>query len=169
MPLPVEVRHVVPVLLHQQLAAVRGFNPLFEDSAPHDFETLHALRIAFKRLRYATSTFTDVLGPTSAHFIMELKTVQDHLGRLNDVVVFEERLAKYAGKGKKALDLPALERRARRCAAKHHIAALRQSVDEIQSQRAEASVRRAAGAAVGRAWDAAQSLLPRQSKKSAEC
>jgi CHAD domain-containing protein len=108
-PLPIEVRHVVPVLLHQQLAAVRGFNPLFEEGAPHDFETLHALRIAFKRLRYATSAFTDVLGPSSATFITELKSVQDHLGRLNDVVVFEERLAKYAGKGKKALDLPALD------------------------------------------------------------
>lgn len=108
-PLPVEVRHVVPVLLHQQLAAVRGFNPLFEEGAPHDFETLHALRIAFKRLRYATTAFTDVLGPTSASFVTELKSVQDHLGRLNDVVVFEERLAKYAGKGKKSLDLPGLD------------------------------------------------------------
>jgi CHAD domain-containing protein len=108
-PLPVEVRHVVPVLLHQQLAAVRGFNPLFEDGGNHDYETLHALRIAFKRLRYATSAFTDVLGPTATTFITELKSVQDHLGRLNDVVVFEARLAKYAGKGKKALDIPALD------------------------------------------------------------
>lgn len=109
MPMPVEVRHLVPVLLHQQLAAVRGFNPLFEtDSAP-DYGMLHALRIAFKRLRYATGAFSDVLGPTSAGFIAALKPVQDHLGRLNDVVVFEKRLAKYAGRGKKALDQPALE------------------------------------------------------------
>lgn len=108
-PLPVEVRHVAPVLLHQQLAAVRGFNPLFDEGAPHDFETLHALRIAFKRLRYATSAFTDVLGPTASSFLSELKSVQDHLGRLNDVVVFEERLARYAGKGKKALDIPGLD------------------------------------------------------------
>lgn len=108
-PLPVEVRHVVPVLLHQQLAAVRGFNPLFEEGAPHDFKTLHALRIAFKRLRYATSAFTDVLGPTAAPFLAELKSVQDHLGRMNDVVVFEERLEKYAGKGKKALNVPGLD------------------------------------------------------------
>ena len=81
----------------------------FDDPDKSEPAVLHALRIAFKRLRYATSAFTDVLGPTAANFITELKSVQDHLGRLNDVVVFEERLAKYAGKGKKALDLPALD------------------------------------------------------------
>lgn len=106
-PLPVEVRHVVPVLLHQQLAAVRGFNPLFEDGAAHDYETLHALRIAFKRLRYATSAFTEVLGPTAATFITELKSVQDHLGRLNDVVVFDGRIEKYTAK--KGLAGPGLD------------------------------------------------------------
>ncbi len=91
-PLPVEVRHVVPVLLHQQLAAVRGFDPLFENGVPPDYKTLHALRIAFKQLRYATASFIDVLGVSAETFVSEIKSVQDHLGRLNDVVVFEARL-----------------------------------------------------------------------------
>ena len=91
-PLPVEVRHIVPILLHQQLAAVRGFDPLFTDDAHPDYQTLHALRIAFKQLRYATAYFGDVLGASADAFITEIKAVQDHLGRLNDVVVFADHL-----------------------------------------------------------------------------
>ena len=91
-PLPVEVRHVIPILLHQQLAAVRGFDPLFSADTYPDYETLHALRISFKRLRYVTAYFTDVLGASAEAFISEIKAVQDHLGRLNDVVVFADHL-----------------------------------------------------------------------------
>lgn len=93
-PLPVEVRHVVPVLLHQRLAAVRGFDTLLENGAQPGFDTLHALRIEFKQLRYATAAFKDVLGGTADAFVGEIKAIQDHLGRLNDVVVFEARLRK---------------------------------------------------------------------------
>lgn len=96
-PAPVQVRHVVPVLLHEQLAAVRGFDPLFSrDDAP-DYETLHELRIAFKRLRYATHFFREVLGTPAEPFIADLKAIQDHLGRLNDCVVFAARLESVRG------------------------------------------------------------------------
>lgn len=91
-PMPVEVRHVLPVLLHQQLAMVRGFDSLFTEDSTPDYETFHALRIAFKQLRYATSDFLDLLGGSAEAFISEMKAVQDHLGRLNDVVVFANRL-----------------------------------------------------------------------------
>jgi CHAD domain-containing protein len=93
-PAPVQVRHVVPVLLHEQLAAVRGFDPLFSEDASPDYETLHELRIAFKRLRYATHFFREVLGAPVEPFISDLKAIQDHLGRLNDVVVFAQALDK---------------------------------------------------------------------------
>lgn len=95
-PAPIQVRHVVPVLLHEQLAAVRGFDPLFdgEEGAQPDFEALHDLRIAFKRLRYAVHFFRDALGTSIDPFLGDLKAIQDHLGRLNDVVVFGKALAK---------------------------------------------------------------------------
>ncbi len=91
-PAPVQVRHVVPVLLHEQLAAVRGFDPLFDSDSPPDYETLHELRIMFKRLRYATHFFREVMGAQAEPFITDLKAIQDHLGRLNDCVVFAARL-----------------------------------------------------------------------------
>jgi CHAD domain-containing protein len=93
-PAPVQARHVVPVLLHEQLAAVRGFDPLLSEDAAPDYETLHELRIAFKRLRYATHFFREVLGAPVEPFITDLKAIQDHLGRLNDVVVFAQALDK---------------------------------------------------------------------------
>jgi CHAD domain-containing protein len=57
-----------------------------------DTEALHALRIEFKRLRYATDFFGEVLGPSGEKFIKEIKTIQDHLGRLNDMVVAQAQL-----------------------------------------------------------------------------
>lgn len=95
-PLPVEVRHVVPVLIHQALSYVRAFDPLLDADTIPGFETLHGLRIAFKQLRYITAYFKDVLGSTADAFITELKAVQDHLGRMNDAVVFAGYLAAYS-------------------------------------------------------------------------
>lgn len=101
-PAPIQVRHVVPVLLHEQLASVRGFDPLFDDEAQPDFEALHELRITFKRLRYAIHFFSEVLGASVEPFLSDLKAIQDHLGRLNDVVVFGKAVEKLKGK----LDAP---------------------------------------------------------------
>lgn len=95
-PSPVEVRHVVPVLIHQALSNVRAFDSLLDDTTMPSFETLHALRIAFKGLRYITAYFKDVLGNSVEAFISELKTVQDHLGTMNDAVVFADYLAAHA-------------------------------------------------------------------------
>lgn len=95
-PLPVEIRHLAPVLLHERLATVRGFDPLFSEEETPDYETLHALRITFKQLRYATLYFSGVLGASAEAFITEIKAVQDHLGRLNDTVVFADYLETHA-------------------------------------------------------------------------
>lgn len=86
---PNEVRHIAPVILHQHLANVRAYDNYIED-AP--VELLHQLRIEFKRLRYAVTFFKDVLGKSIEGFIEELKTMQDHLGRLNDIVVAQDTL-----------------------------------------------------------------------------
>jgi CHAD domain-containing protein len=81
---PYQVRHVLPVMISERLAVVRAYETVL-DSA--DFETLHGLRIEFKRLRYAVALFQEVLGTQIDDFIDELKQIQDHLGRLNDIVV----------------------------------------------------------------------------------
>jgi CHAD domain-containing protein len=83
---PTEVRHLLPVAAYEHLAAVRAYGRSLADA---ENETLHLLRIEFKRLRYLLSIFDDVLGKAGKDFIGEIKIVQDHLGRLQDAVVAE--------------------------------------------------------------------------------
>ncbi len=78
------VRHVVPRLIYERFEAVRSYDIVL-DSAP--IETLHALRIEFKRLRYALEFFEEVLGPEAKKVIKAVKAMQDHLGDLNDADV----------------------------------------------------------------------------------
>jgi CHAD domain-containing protein/transposase-like protein len=78
------VQHVAPRLIYERYARVRAYEPVIEDAA---FETLHALRIDGKRLRYTLEFFEEVLGPEARDVIKELKKLQDHLGDLNDAVV----------------------------------------------------------------------------------
>lgn len=86
---PFQVRHVLPTLIYQHLGAVRAYEPVIEHA---DGLTLHALRIEFKRLRYVIALFSDVLGKDIEGFINELKQIQDHLGRMNDIHVAHEAL-----------------------------------------------------------------------------
>lgn len=86
---PYQVRHILPVMIHDHLATVRAYDTVLADA---DVHTLHALRIEFKRLRYAIEFFQPVLGSTIEKFIVEMKKIQDYLGRLNDVVVAQARL-----------------------------------------------------------------------------
>lgn len=83
---PAQVRHVLPVELYQHLAAVRAYNDVLENA---EDVTLHALRIEFKRLRYLITFFAEVLGSPAKEFVTHLKTIQDHLGRLQDIAVAE--------------------------------------------------------------------------------
>jgi CHAD domain-containing protein len=87
---PTQVRHVLPTMLHEHLATVRAYHDVIETA---DAPTLHALRIEFKRLRYATSFFQDVLGNSGDEFISEIKSIQDHLGRINDIDVAGRELS----------------------------------------------------------------------------
>jgi CHAD domain-containing protein len=86
---PYQVRHVLPMLIYDRLAAVRAYETVVEEA---DTPTLHALRIEFKRLRYTLSLFGDVLSPAAREFVGEIKTLQDHLGHLNDASVARTRL-----------------------------------------------------------------------------
>ena len=97
-PLPQRIRHVLPVVLYQQLAAVRAFEELLQVPDP-PLEQLHRLRIAFKGLRYALEFFREVLGRDTEQLIEEIKTLQDHLGDLQDAVVTGNLLRDYLNRG----------------------------------------------------------------------
>ena len=97
-PLPQRIRHVLPVVLYQQLAAVRAFEELLQVPDP-PLEQLHRLRIAFKGLRYALEFFREVLGRDTEQLIEEIKTLQDHLGDLQDAVVTGNLLRDYLNCG----------------------------------------------------------------------
>jgi CHAD domain-containing protein len=86
---PYQVRHLLPELLYQHLAAVKAYDTALDKA---DVVTLHALRIEFKRLRYAVTIFSDVLGSGINDFIEELKTIQDHLGKIADIRAAKDRL-----------------------------------------------------------------------------
>ena len=83
-PTPNLVHHVVPVLIQTRLAALRAHEQIVTNAS---VEQLHALRIEFKRLRYAMEFFREVLGGEARQVIDEIKTLQDHLGDLNDANV----------------------------------------------------------------------------------
>jgi triphosphatase len=86
---PQQVRHALPPLIYEHLAAVRAYDTVL---AGADDETLHMLRIEFKRLRYAVTLFQDVLGAPSKEFLKELSVFQDHLGRMQDIVTAQDRV-----------------------------------------------------------------------------
>lgn len=83
-PKPYLVKHVVPVLIYTRLAAVRAYDRIIANAA---IEQLHALRIEFKKLRYAVEYFQEVLGEQAKDVINDIKSLQDHLGDLNDANV----------------------------------------------------------------------------------
>jgi CHAD domain-containing protein len=89
---PYRVRELAPVLIYSRLAAVRTFAPYLED-AP--IEQLHALRIEFKKLRYTVEYFREVMGKEVKDVIAELKTIQDHLGEMNDAQVASDLLRQF--------------------------------------------------------------------------
>ncbi len=77
-----QVRFILPTLLYSHLGQVRAYDDVIADA---DAPTLHALRIEFKRLRYIVALFSEVLGTSINDFVKEIKVVQDHLGRMNDI------------------------------------------------------------------------------------
>ena len=100
-PIPYQVQHIAPRLLYTRYEAVRAYEPLL-DSAP--IELLHALRIDFKQLRYALEFFGPVLGGETRVVIREVKTMQDHLGDLNDADVAIRLLHDFLKSGSRGSD-----------------------------------------------------------------
>jgi CHAD domain-containing protein len=86
---PSQVRHLLPPMIYEHLGAVRAYDGVIADA---DAAALHELRIEVKRLRYAVSVFSDILGSSAADFIAELKTIQDHLGKIADIRAAKDAL-----------------------------------------------------------------------------
>lgn len=78
------VRHVVPILVYARFAGVMSFDQRILNAT---IPELHALRIEFKQLRYTLEFFQEVLSQEATVIINEIKTMQDHLGELNDAQV----------------------------------------------------------------------------------
>lgn len=78
------VQHVAPILIYSRLAAVRAYSSILDIAS---IDQLHGLRIEFKKLRYTLEYFREVLGEAAKDLIEEIKTMQDHLGDLNDADV----------------------------------------------------------------------------------
>ena len=84
---PHQVRHVLPLLLHERMARVKAYDtvlPAAQDT------TLHALRVEFKQLRYALEHFRPLLGSAAGLFVRQVKAMQEILGRIQDIAVFTD-------------------------------------------------------------------------------
>lgn len=77
----IQIGRLAPLLIHVHWQAVWIYDPFIGNSP---IETLHALRIESKRLRYGLEFCETVLRPDILKWIPEVTALQDHLGTLND-------------------------------------------------------------------------------------
>jgi len=107
-PTPSLVRELAPVLIYNRLAAVRAYDAWLQNATVEQF---HALRIEFKKLRYTVEYFREVLGEEAKSVINEIKTLQDHLGDLNDAQVATQILRDFLARwDEQQAPLPVQER-----------------------------------------------------------
>jgi CHAD domain-containing protein len=78
------VRHILPADIWGQYGRVRAYETVV---AVASIETIHALRIEGKRLRYLLEFFSEVLRPGLAEAIAAIVALQDHAGELHDTDV----------------------------------------------------------------------------------
>lgn len=83
-PEPYLVRHVLPAEIWSHYAAVRAYEGVL---AKAPLETIHAVRIEGKRLRYLLEFFGEALGPGVDEAVEALVAFQDHTGEIHDIDV----------------------------------------------------------------------------------
>jgi CHAD domain-containing protein len=108
---PALVRYVAPLAIYTRYAEVRAYGPHL---AGADIDTLHALRIDAKRLRYTLEFFEEVLGNEARGVIEAVRALQDHLGALHDADVARDLLRKVMARslrdaGETVGDSPAMQ------------------------------------------------------------
>ncbi len=107
-PVAFQLRHIVPRLIYSRYEAVGAYEAVLESAS---IETLHSLRIAFKRFRYTLEYFQELLGPEVTTVIKELKVMQNHLGDLNDADVSSRMLRTFLAEWEEQqLEVPLAER-----------------------------------------------------------
>jgi CHAD domain-containing protein len=107
-PVPYQLRHIAPSLIYAAYEEVRAYESVL-DNAP--IETLHQLRLSFKKFRYTLEYLQEILGDERKKIIKEVKGMQDHLGDMNDAdvasVILRDFLAEWE---QHQLHLPLKER-----------------------------------------------------------
>jgi CHAD domain-containing protein len=93
LPVPHQVRHVVPAMLIKRYTRIRAFEPLFATGELLPAATLHQLRLQCKRFRYTLEFAQPLLGTAGEQLILALKALQDQLGALNDAAVSQRLLS----------------------------------------------------------------------------
>jgi len=93
---PSLVRDILPAQIWNHYGRVRAYDTVLGQAS---IETLHALRIEGKRLRYLLEFFSDALGPGRAEAIEAMVALQDHLGELRDSDVTIRLLRDYLMRG----------------------------------------------------------------------
>jgi CHAD domain-containing protein len=77
---------------------------------PEDGETLHQMRIALKKLRYAVEASQPVMGDTARELARSMHEFQQLMGDTRDIELLASRLEKWSSKrGNKIAVVPALE------------------------------------------------------------
>ncbi|PKN92711.1 MAG: hypothetical protein CVU44_13715 [Chloroflexi bacterium HGW-Chloroflexi-6] len=89
-PHPQVTWQAAPFLIYQRYSAVLACEGILATASP---EQLHDLRIRCKKFRYAVEFLREILGKPVAEVIEDLKTIQDHLGQLNDAFLAGELLS----------------------------------------------------------------------------
>ncbi len=127
-PVPHLLRHVVPVAVYERLAAVRAYEEWLTGSDV-PLERFHQLRIDAKGLRYTLEFFQEVLAKEAESLIEKIKSLQDHLGDLQDAVVASDLLRGFLtwgtweyGRGKRGAGAPDLRRVALPSQPRHSVA-----------------------------------------------
>ena len=94
-PLLRRVNKGMPPLLHK---AQKRLTARIVQADPRDATTLHRVRIAAKKARYAAEFFVDLLPRrAAAQYIARLSHLQDRLGSMNDLEVAKSLLSKLDG------------------------------------------------------------------------
>jgi CHAD domain-containing protein/adenylate cyclase class IV len=83
-PEPHLVRHILPAGMWDHYGRVRAYETVLSWAS---VETIHALRIECKRLRYVLEFFSEALGRGTSEAIEALVALQDHTGELHDADV----------------------------------------------------------------------------------
>ncbi|MDW8404678.1 CHAD domain-containing protein [Chloroflexus sp.] len=87
-------------MLYAHYEALRSYD---RNGLPEDDATLHAMRIAGKRLRYALELVSDIVGERLSELLNPLIDFQDHLGALNDISVARGLLAPHTERAPEAV------------------------------------------------------------------